>query len=322
MAKEGDDLKAALFCFGMGGLLVWQGLRRLKRKRITEDTPHTDIASAPQGLCEIQGFAWPLAGTAETLSGRKAVYLELVLEKLVKQGKSSTWKRQWGRTHKMPFYVLDSTGCVTVNPEKAEVEVKNETWPWGKLPDDMKARASRLNVAVSGFPPTSLFFGLATSGSWRFREKAVLLGAPVYVHGTLQASREAYVPPSLALQRFTRFLGTLGRKRVAAHAGFDRNRDGKVCEDEAERALNEIGENAFRELAAGEQPPLPGAPPAENRIYGQVVACAERNLYLADCHQEHLVKRIGSGNFLMIVGGACLIGVGAFIVVAKLTGGR
>lgn len=323
MAKEGDDLKAAAACFFFGGMLVYAGLRRLRRKRLAEDTPHIDIASAAQGLCEIQGFAWPFSATAETLVGRKAVYLELVLEKLVKQGKSSSWKKQWGRTHKAPFYVLDSTGCVLVDPDKAEAELGQETWPWNKLSDAMKARAAKLNVAVAGFPPSSALFGLFSTGSFRFREKAILLGAPVYVHGTLTAGNSlGSLPASLPLKRFRDFLGRLGKKTVAGHSGFDVNRDGRVCEDEAERALNEIAEQSFdvEKKRYGEQPPLPGENPPENRICGRVVGCAERNLYIADCHQDHLLKRIGKNNFLMIVGGACLMGAGAFIIAAKFTG--
>lgn len=318
MAKEGDEFKAAAVCFFFGGLLVWQGLRRLKRKRIVEDTASIDIASAAQGLCEIQGFAWPLAGTSLTLQGRKAIYHQLKLEKHVKQGKSSSWKTQWQKEHKMPFYVIDHSGAVLVNPAQAEVEVKADTWNWSQVTEKMRANIPALGINVAGFPPATLFFGI-TTGKYRFRETSILLGAPVYVHGTLQAPpRDSSLPSTLPIQRFRNFLGRIQGKKVHGHLGFDLNRDGKVCEDEAERALNEIGEKAFEEKREGEQPPLPGSSPPENRIYGQVVSCSERKLYIADCHQEHLLRRIGSNNILMILIGACLIGLGAFLVAAKM----
>ncbi len=321
MPKDGDDLKAAAFCFFFGGTLVWNGIRRMRRARQVEDTPSTNIASAPQGLTEIQGFAWPRSATSLTLKERRAVYHCLKLKKLVKQGKSSKWKTVWKSEKAAPFYVLDSTGAVLVDPGQAELDIKKDVTRWSHLSEARKMWAvTNLGITAADFPPVKFFFGLA-SAQFRFEEKALLLGAPVYVHGTLRprdsASLSHALPSSLALQRFQSFLKRINGSKVSRYKGFDLNRDGKICETEVERALNEIGENAFDPKREGELPPLPGSSPEENRIFGTVGSCEERKLYIANCHQEHLLKRIGANNVLMIIGGALLIGVGAFIVALR-----
>lgn len=317
MAKDGDEIKAVLFLIGAGGFLVFAGLKRLRRKRIVEDTASIDISSAPQGQVEIQGYAWPQTGHSLTLGGRKALYHRLVLEKYVKRDKNSSWEHQWSKTHSQPFYVLDRTGVVRVSPSDAEIEVGTITTEWGSLSPEKRDMAGRYGIMVSGFPPSPGLLGLFSS-RFRFRESYILLGAPVYLHGTLSAGREEELPASLPLQRFREFLGRMGGKRLAQHTAFDLDKDGDVEAEEVSDAVNRIGEDAWGDKKAyKEQPPLPNERPAENRIFGTVTSCSERKLYIADCHQEHLLQRIGRWNFLMIVGGALMIGAGAFIVALK-----
>jgi hypothetical protein len=312
-SNKNEDIQAAIAAIFFGGTLVFSGLRRHRRARKTADAAQIPIASAPQGQVEIQGFAWPKQGTYQTLDGRTAVFHRLVLEKLVSSGKKSKWVQEWRREMAKPFYVLDSTGLVEVNPESAELEVKTDNRDYRSLPDPCLQQIDTYGIQVSGFPPMKGFFGW--SGKYRFCETAILIGAPVYLYGSLSTKQpRVSLPPTQSLQRFRDFLGRMKGRRISQNSTFDRNKDGFVCDEEAILATNAVGEQSLaKKPHFNEQPAiLPGQTRPENIVYGEVASCPERKLFIADCHEEHLLRRIGSNNILRIVGGALLVGGGVF----------
>lgn len=308
-SHKNDDIQVVFGLIVLGGFLVISGIRRFRRARMTQDTVHIPIASAPQGQVEIQGYAWAKSAPVTTLYGHKAVYSLLELQQRVKRGKNHKWETQWSTCFQNPFFVLDHSGVVEVDPKQADLELSEKFYSWSTLPQAARQMAMSLPISASGFPPSTGFFGNA--GSFRFKERCILLGCPVYLHGTLKAKgSRAALPPSPAIKRFREFLGRVRGKKLTRVAQLDVNHDGKVSEEEARDGIYKVSELSMVHEASqgGVQPPLPGEGAAENVIYGDVVSSADRPLYIADCHEDHLLQRIGSNNMLRIVGGALLIG--------------
>jgi hypothetical protein len=317
-SNDNSDLELAFFGIVTGAILVYRSLQRFRRTRIVQDTTRSKIASAPMGLAEIQGFAWPQELVVNCLRGRNAIYQKLELQKLVKRGKNSSWVTKWSREHKPVFYVLDETGLLEVDPAEAEFEIQSRVLSWSKLTQTEKDNTSLLGISESGFPPSKAFFGW--SPSFRFVESVILLGAPVYVHGTLSPAKgKDKLPPSLSLKRFRDFLQRHRGRNISENLWFDLNRDGKVSAEEASLAANKFGEKAFDSKLNHDEAPaiLPGQVLRENIIYGRMSSCTERKLFLADCHEDHLVKRVGSWNLLRLLGGAALIGAGVYWIIYR-----
>lgn len=302
MAHEGNDPGPAIIFVAAGFLLVARGVQKLLLRRRLQDTPRSRIASAPQGLTEIQGYAWPVERVSITLGGRRAVYHEIQLEEWDKDlGESGGWATRWKHSRTDPFYTIDASGAVRVSPDVAELEVAWKEYPWESLSSQSKAQALRLGVAAPRFP---------AQGRFRFRERAILLGCPIYANGVLQANRsEIWIPGHRPLVRFREFLERMGHKGASRNFGFDRNRDGEVCQAEAERGMHEVAEGAANAAKHDNDTPI-GDP---MKVCGLLTSVGERKLVLAECHKEHFLARIGSNHWLMVAGGAALVGFGVLM---------
>jgi hypothetical protein len=301
MAKD-NRIQFAIMCFIFGGGLVSSGVRRWRRTRKVQDTPTAPISTAPQGLAEFQGHAWPLAnGFTPTLRGEPAVFYHLILQKYVKKGKNSEWRTVYDEVHNAPFLIVDKTAIAMVNPAGGEVDSLCETRAWKRLrlpeQQDLQRRvAGRLRDFSPGW-----------FQKYRVIETAVLMGSPLYATGnfsTPNGNTEVVAYPGL--NEFSQF-----SKLSTTDAGLrrlDLNKDGTVCEVEAITGMHSTAKN----VAALARKTSPQG--TRFTIAGILAADATHKLFLADCHQHHLVDRVGTGNLARILAGALLIGAGVGIL--------
>src|SRR5262245_60860904 len=117
--------------FGAGGGFNPGGLFRRKGERASarhiQDTPRSKVATAPQGLVEVEGFAWPESEVDKTLNGLEAVYRCLTLQRQDTEyddGKRrKVWKTVGGYSTGRPFYVVDETGLALVDLAGVDVNM-------------------------------------------------------------------------------------------------------------------------------------------------------------------------------------------------------
>src|SRR5690606_11764211 len=161
------ELKGIAFCFIAGGGMVYRAIRTKKITREIADTPRSKTASAPQGLVELEGFAWPAGEVARCVSGEEVVYYRLEIQRAESRGSGKNRRTEWVSvfTHApcAPFYVVDATGLALVTPATCEVDThEKKTRAWGKLnANERKAvLAICAGKTITGFPPSDGFFSL------------------------------------------------------------------------------------------------------------------------------------------------------------------
>lgn len=168
-------------CAGVGALLCLYGFfRRMRRDRLLANTPVLHIRSAAQGYVKFQGEARPAgaAPTAAPLSGRPCVWWDFkVCEKYRDSKGREEWRQIEAATSVEPFVLADEDAECLVGPVRAEVTPSqvNIWYGIGVRP-------------VSGPPAVSTL--LMSSGSYRYTEKLLDVGAEVCVAGELRSHSE------------------------------------------------------------------------------------------------------------------------------------
>lgn len=304
MSREKENrIKSGLYLIGFGGWLIFSGIRRFRRKRDIEDTPTSKIRSAPQGSIEVQGYAWPIENSGRNnLNGEKCVFRHLEVMKKVGSGKKQRWIKVHEDRYDLPFLVFDQTGTLLVDQKRAEYELRQKVFRWNDLKSQTK-QALSTEISVSGFPPSGGLFG----SPFKFQEKYILAGSPVYLRGSFSSPEH-----QLTVDPEEGFLEFQERVRTAtAESGFskllDQNRNGEICEEEARTGFSASAAFSLRRRGAA----------GVMTCVGLMKSDTFRRLYISDCHQHHLIKRLGNWNLLMIVGGATMIGAGVFILLSE-----
>lgn len=327
--KTNDTLQIAFSAMTFGGVLIWRGFKRFSDAQKIQNHAKISIASAPQGHCEVEGFAWPKGKTADTTQSTVAVYRHLKLEKYIRRNKHSHWETIWETKTSAPFYIFDASGVALLDPTTAEIRVMPETIVWSKLSTQQKTEMQKeIGLEVSGFPPTEGFFG--TGSNFRLLEEAIWVGCPVYVQGhftSTDGNSKALLSPYLDQLRGQ--IEKLSKDKARRLFFLDKNRDGKISAEEERRGFASAVKVAVRSKNKGTDPqaaatdwqnllaPFTPGIASKNRVYGTFTSSENTKLLLADCHEQNFLARVGSYNGLYMIGGAALICVGIFFLLAK-----
>ena len=119
-----DDRRGSIAAIFIGGGLVYNGVKRILKTRRVQDTATSRIAYAPQGNVEIEAYAWPIQGGYTSNSGQRCSYYRCKLQKLVKSGKSKTWRTEWTYVPTTAFLAIDYTGAVEIHTTGAELTMR------------------------------------------------------------------------------------------------------------------------------------------------------------------------------------------------------
>lgn len=315
MAHLSEDyirIIAASFIFG-GGFL-WQAIKRQKRARQIEDTPKSLISAAPQGLVELQGFAWPINKGYMSASGHELVYYHLELQK--RQSNNSK-KQNWVTVYKhefvQPFYILDPTGLATVVPTTGELEIEStRTVSWSRLtqPERNFYLDHVIPMTVPNFPPQKGIFGLISS-EYRIVEREVRTGCPIYVSGDFKTQNaEVKKVSAHGLTHFAnRVIDFTSRNLKNLKGLLDKNNDGRVCSKEAKDGYS------FAAQMSKKKTEVEKLSENEFEVFGVVSCSGERKLYLADAHESHVVDRLKKFQYLRITGGSALVALALVLTV-------
>ena len=121
-----DPVTIGIIAIVFGGGLIYNGIKNFRKSRKIQDTARIDIGSAPLGLVEVEGYAWPAIQAMPAVCGRNVVYYHYKVQQYVRRGKSSYWETKHEFNFGNPFYVMDSSGICLVHPQKNGLEVREE----------------------------------------------------------------------------------------------------------------------------------------------------------------------------------------------------
>lgn len=213
---------AVIYLMIAGPTLVFAGLRKLKEKRLLENTPRSKVRSAAMGVVELQGMAQPLDTPLKSpVTQRPCSWWHCRVEELRSSGRTSSWVTIHQTDAHRFFYFKDETGQVLVNPTGAELRGLRTT---EELNSSTRTQLAPV-LADWGLNDMNWFGG---TQRLRLIEEVIGDGVPLMVLGELVSLSEP------AEAREMRFRGYLDKvKRDAARmAEADSNKDGSVDGDE------------------------------------------------------------------------------------------
>ena len=229
-----------ILCYVVGAFALWISIRKHKKSRQVQDTPRSKLGSAPQGLVEIQGFAWPNGEPFLTPEGKDVVYYYFQLQRKETRGsgknKSTVWVPVHFFAHCPPFYVVDPSGLALIHGSGCELNISSaRTRGWQQLNKKVQSHIHHHIVkdAVPGFPPSRFLFGLFST-SYQIVEQEICIGSPLYASGDFRSDAEIQAKakePGLTLFSKTVFDEERGTIRDVNHLR-DKNGDKKISETE------------------------------------------------------------------------------------------
>jgi len=163
-----------------GVFLFIRGFVMLREKRIIMNTPSSKIRSAAMGLVEVSGAARGPQTIPAGITGEPCYYYRAIAWQLRQNGKNESWKKVADESLYVPFFVDDSTGCLLVDPQGAELDVHRN------FKDEIGSSFFRTNelmpADVNGFLIRN---GLTLSERTRLEEYCIKPEYPLFVLGTL-----------------------------------------------------------------------------------------------------------------------------------------
>lgn len=290
-------------------------MKKTKRKRQVEDTIRSFTASAPQGLVELQGFAWPIGENIIKLpSNLEGVYYSFSLQKLVTKGSGKNRRKEWVTVYSYyfgkSFYLVDAKGLAVVDIQTSELVLdSNKICGWNYLSADKKLHLMTdiITQPVASFPPSNFLFGIF-SASFRIVENEIPIGSPLYVRGSFSSSgHEKSFAESVGLTRFHQqvFKENSGQLKDL-NALLDENKNAHVSSQEAQVGYSKIAQISKRRTT---QEKLPEKP---IQVFGELKKTVEHPLLVSNAHEQHLVERLGKFLIPLYAGAVCFTAASIF----------
>jgi hypothetical protein len=253
------------------------------------------------------------------LQQKDCVHYALEIQEYRRKGKSSRWVTLFEQQVTAPFFLFDETGYVGVDFGTAEKSLgRPTTFRWSALSEMQQQQLlEHARKTDPGFSDRGLIF----KKTLRVKEVVIEVGSPFYAHGTLTKSlSDSEVRPMQGYQFFLRKIRALKADPAKARRQLDRNRDGRVSSEEWREAYRSEARAVGASTEGGRPLVIPKNMPVTLDCFGRMVRGDSHPLFVADCHQEELIRRISRWNFLILAGGAALIAIGVATIYAKITG--
>lgn len=200
----------------MGGVVFFLGFVKMRKWRIIKDTPRSKIRSMAMGIVEIHGSVEASELIKSPFSKTDCVYYKWEIKEYRKTssskkgGNSYRWESVGSGERSIPFYAIDDTGKVWVDPKGGEFHVayKKAFYQKSKGLFSSIAAMGKLIKALKNFDPhnpESLMtddldlipmsertgFGVATVGDRKYLEHFIEPNDNLFVLGTAANSPDA-----------------------------------------------------------------------------------------------------------------------------------
>jgi len=337
-------MNLSLILFAIGTAFFLKAIRQHRRLRQIEDTPRSKTSTAAQGLVELQGFAWPEGETYKLGDQQEVVYylneIQYRRSALYFFNSQSKWETVAKRVHAVPFYLIDATGIVKIDPTNAEAFLDgSKTKSWSDLTAEQQKdfiqrefkapipvlsqimRAYRTVCSASMMSP-AFFFGFifwlydkalftfiphyppsSTDKQYRIVESWIEVGSPLYVSGSFQTPKiEQSSLQQKGLSAFVENIFGTSLHVLDESAQIMGSQDFK-------KDYVTFAHQARRETN-GEEQSFP--------VYGVVRANSPHTLFIGDGFESHLKEKLKAWLPARFILGAAVMALGVSLFAAKL----
>lgn len=279
----------AFFCFGVWSFF-W-GFKRLRRKRLIENTPTSTIRGLALGLVELTGKPKKKGLLKSPLTKTDCVLYRYTVERYEQRGKSSRWVIvTQGNSFYCPFFLDDGTGQILVFPKDAElilpVDYEFVTGFFGSTPANLVEFMQSNGIAYQGF------FG---NHKMRFREWYITEYDSAYVLGTANKANDFMNNHQENLiKRLSELKKDSGFMKEA-----DKNNDGNISQEEWDTAVSRVEQEVLqKELEENKN----------NDLTDVIISKAEneRSFIISDQSQKELTRKLGIEAAMGVFGGGAL----------------
>ncbi|HEB58621.1 MAG TPA: hypothetical protein ENJ01_05310 [Gammaproteobacteria bacterium] len=283
--------------------LAWGMATLFHRARVIENTPTSKLRSAAQGFVELEGTARAIPGTklVGPLSQRPCVWFEYEIEKYV-GGKNNKWRTIERDESDDPFLLDDGTGTCLVLPDGASITPSCQVAWQGN---------SRHPSAASAPQDTdySVFVAFLGGGRYRYTERRLLDGDPLYCLGNFRTESDATRARGVSTA-IREALQNLKENREVLLRHFDKNGDGEIDTREWERARQATVEHvkSRHHVKPGEDSINILSRPTERR----------RPFILSTTPQHALARRLRTWAALCLAGFVVAAPVALYLIVQRL----
>jgi hypothetical protein len=233
--SDGRLILYSVIGLAFGIFTFYKGLMKFKKKKLIEDIPTSAVRSIAMGLVEIFGQVVPSKGSiiVSPLTNKDCVYYTYEIEEYIRSGKRSRWVTVKKGSEGVHFFLKDKTGLVLVEPNGAEIEIKNDFFFESRIgrdpPQIVKDFMKKSKMSFEGL------FG--TNKTMRFTECVICPGDNVYILG--DAADNPYVQEATAKSNVDDIMICKGD-------------DAFYISDESEKELlSELGRDVYLSLAGG-----------------------------------------------------------------------
>lgn len=204
-------LKNGIYFIIGGSLLFFQGFKKLSKKRRTIGVPVSRIRALAVGSAKIQGKIVKANSVGKTapLSGKRCLFYIDSIEDFYLGKIGFGWRTVKSNSDWVDFYVEDSSGKVPINPEGAEIKLKEvynfTAFPLKEIPEPVKnllqKNKIKENMRLVSLPKV-----------FRIKEYVLEEGSHVEIIGYAQPNQE---------KRHTQTLSQSERLIVKGKEGFE-----------------------------------------------------------------------------------------------------
>jgi hypothetical protein len=280
--RSGLDPVFDLFAGMAGGGVVVYGFTVLRKKRLIENVPSSRIRSVAMGLAEIVGSARQKTPLAAHLTGVPCVFYRYLVEQ---EERGSKGRHRWrtveaGRSSD-PFYLEDPTGTILVDPDGAEVVLR---------------QAYRKIERPEGW----------FSKRKRYTEWRIIPGQRVYALGSVRKLRDLAQESREALKMRLREM----KRDPGAMAAFDADRDGRISAEEWGAAVEVARDQVLREAVRA-----PAGEPRDDLVLGR--GEGERTFVIADRSEKSLARAMALKAGGSLAAGGAIVVVASVSLLAR-----
>ncbi len=210
----------------------------LKRKRTIEDCPTSRIGTMPMGQVEVHGRARQKYPLRSPYTYTNCVHYSYRVYEERWRGNRYRWVlKEWGDSGNIPFYIEDDTGRVLVLPEEAVIKAGDREVVWGDgiFGAHTRSYGTKRRVVEQFIPEGRYLYVMGFARRTKARERI---------------KKERLIARLRSLKKDPRLL-----------RDYDIDGDGRISEDEWDRARRDVeeeilldGSTAEDAIAIGEHP--------------------------------------------------------------------
>jgi len=188
-SSDGTVKSVAWLAIGaIAGVVIFlRGFRMLRYKQLILNTPFSKVRSASMGLVEVSGAAQGPQTIPAGITGEACYYYRARAWQMKQSGRSRSWQCVADESLSVPFFVVDPTGRMLVDPQGAQMDIQRNF----KDEFDTSLFSNNLDMLPENVARFLNRNNISLSRSTRVEESCIKPESPLFVFGTLGRNSSA-----------------------------------------------------------------------------------------------------------------------------------